>query len=63
MSETEAVKETRRWRREVYEQTRSLTPAQRRARDEELLRTARDRGAQFEDVIDADTGASRTREA
>lgn len=62
MSETEAVKETRRWRREVYEHTRNLTPPQRRAREEELLRTAREQGVQFEDVIDTDTDAARMRE-
>ena len=61
MSETEAVKETRRWRREVHEQTRNLTAPQRRAREEELLRTVREAGVEFEDVIDTDTEAPHTR--
>ena len=60
MSETEAVKEARRWRREVYEQRRKLAPPQRRAREEELLRAAREAGVEFEDVIDADAVPSRT---
>ncbi len=61
MSETEAVKETRRWRREVYEQTRNLTAPQRRAREDELLRTVRKAGVEFEDVIETDTEAIHTR--
>ncbi len=60
MSETEAVKETRRWRREVYEQTRSLTAPQRRAREDELLRVVRGAGVEFEDVIEVDTEATYT---
>ena len=60
MSETEAVKEARRWRREVYEQTRGLTAPQRRAREDELLRAVRKAGVEFEDVIEADTAATRT---
>ena len=61
MSETEAVKETRRWRREVYEQTHDLTAPQRRAREDQLLRTVREAGVEFEDVIDTDTDATPTR--
>ncbi|MCK4342558.1 MAG: hypothetical protein KAY37_12635 [Phycisphaerae bacterium] len=60
MSETEAVKEARRWRREVYDQRRSLKPPERRAREEELLRAAREAGVEFEEVIDADVAPSRT---
>ena len=60
MSETEAVKETRRWRREVYEQTHDLTAPQRRAREEQLLRSVREAGVEFEDVIDKDTDAAHT---
>lgn len=55
MSETEAVKEARRWRREVYEQTRNLTVAQRRAREDELLRAVREAGVEFEDVFETGT--------
>ena len=61
MSETEAVREARRWRREVYEQTRNLTPAQRRAREDELLHAVRAAGVEFEDVFDADTEAAHLR--
>ncbi len=61
MSETEAVKETRRWRREVYEQTHDLTAPQRRAREEQLLRSVREAGVEFEDVIDTDTDTAHTR--
>ena len=61
MSETEAVKETRRWRREVYEQTHDLTAPQRRAREDQLLHTVREAGVEFEDVIDTDTDATHTR--
>ncbi len=61
MSETEGVKETRRWRREVYEQTHNLTAPQRRAREDQLLRTVREAGVEFEDVIDTDTDATQTR--
>ncbi len=61
MSETEAVKEARRWRREVYEQTHDLTAPQRRAREDQLLRTVREAGVEFEDVIDTDTDATYTR--
>ena len=61
MSETEAVKETRRWRREVYEQTHHLTAPQRRAREDQLLRTVREAGVEFEDVIDTDTDTAHTR--
>jgi hypothetical protein len=57
MSETEAVKETRRWRREVYEQIRGLTAPQRRAREEELVRDVRGAGVEFEHVIETDTEA------
>jgi len=60
MSETEAVKEARRWRREVYEQRRNLTPPERRAREEELVRAARQAGVEFVEVIDADGVPSRT---
>ena len=60
MSETEAVKETRRWRREVHEQTRSLTAPERRAREDELLRVVRGAGVEFEDVIEVDTEATYT---
>ena len=60
MSETEAVKEARRWRREVYEQTRGLTAPQRRAREDGLLRAAAEAGVEFEDVIEADTAATHT---
>ena len=59
MSETEAVKEARRWRREVYEQTRNLTAAQRRAREDELLRAVREAGVEFEDVLDTGTEPAR----
>ena len=59
MSETEGVRETRRWRRQVYEQTHELTPAQRRAREDELLKTVREAGVEFEDVIDTDTDATQ----
>ncbi len=61
MSETEAVKETRRWRREVYEQTRKLTAPQRRAREDELLRAAGKAGVEFADVVDTETEATQTR--
>ncbi len=61
MSETEAVKETHRWRREVFEQTHDLTAPQRRAREDQLLRTVREAGVEFEDVIDTDTDATHTR--
>ncbi len=61
MSETEAVKETRRWRHEVYEQTRDLTAGERRAREDELLRAAREAGVEFEDVFDTDTEPARIR--
>lgn len=61
MSETEAVKETRRWRREVYEQTHDLTAPQRRAREDQLLRTVREGGVEFQDVIDANTDVTHTR--
>ncbi len=61
MSETEAVKETRRWRRDVYEQTHDLTAPQRRAREDQLLRTVREAGVEFEDVIDTDTDPTQTR--
>ena len=60
MSETEAVKETRRWRREVYEQTHDLTAPQRRDREEQLLRSVREAGVEFADVIDTDTDATHT---
>ena len=60
MNETEAVKEARRWRREVYDRTRNLTPPQRRAREDDLLRAAREAGVEFEEVIDADAVPSRT---
>lgn len=59
MSETEGVKETRSWRRIVYEQTRDLTAPQRRAREDQLLRAAREAGVEFENVIDAETEACR----
>ncbi len=59
MSETEAVKEARRWRREVYEQTRNLTAAQRRAREDELLRAVREAGVEFDDVLDTGTEPAR----
>lgn len=61
MSETEAVKDTRRWRRDVYEQTRNLTAPERRAREDELLRSAGEAGVEFEDVIEADTAATHPR--
>ena len=61
MSETEAVKETRRWRREVFEQTRNLTAPQRRAREDELLRAAGEAGVGFEEVIETDTEATHMR--
>ncbi len=60
MTETEAVKETRRWRREVYEQTRDLTAPQRRVREEQLLRSVREAGVEFEDVIEPDTAGTHT---
>lgn len=65
MSETEAVREARAWRREVHEQTRNLTVPQRRVREDELLRAARAAGVEFEDVLDADAEATpmRTRAA
>ena len=61
MNETEAVKEKRRWRREAYQQTRNLTSPERRAREDELLRAAREAGVQFEDVMDADTESTAAR--
>ena len=61
MSETETVKETRRWRREVYEQTHNLTAPQRRAREDQLLRAAREAGVEFEEVIDTETEAGHAR--
>jgi len=61
MSETEAVKETRRWRRKVYEQTRNMTASQRRAREDELLRAVGEAGVEFEHVIDTDTEDTHTR--
>lgn len=59
MSETEAVKEARQWRREVYEQTRALNASQRRARENELLRAVREAGVEFEDIIDVEAEAAR----
>lgn len=61
MSETEAVKETRRWRREVYEQTLNLTAPERREREDELLRGASEAGVEFEEVIETDTEATHMR--
>jgi hypothetical protein len=61
MSETEAVKETRQWRREVYEQTHNLTAPQWRAREDELLRTARQAGVEFEEIFDTDSEATPSR--
>ncbi|MEE9293629.1 MAG: hypothetical protein V3W34_01515 [Phycisphaerae bacterium] len=61
MNETEAVREARRWRREVYEQTHDLSAPQRRAREDELLRTVREAGVEFEEIIDTDTEATQTR--
>ena len=60
MSETETVKEARRWHQQVYEQTHNLTAAQRRAREDELLRAAREAGVEFENVIDTDTEPAPT---
>lgn len=61
MSETEAVKETRRWRRDVYEETRKLTGPQRRTREDELLRAIGQAGVEFEDVIDTEAEPTHTR--
>ncbi len=61
MNETEAVKETRRWRRQVYEQTKDLSPEQRLAREEEVIRQAREAGVEFEDVMTTPPAKGRPR--
>ena len=53
MNDTPAVQETRRWRAEVDEQTRNLTPDELRAREDELLRQAKRAGVEFEAIVDA----------
>jgi len=50
MSDTQAVKETREWRKRVYEQTRNLSTDELRAHEEEVLRLAKSAGVDFEAV-------------
>ncbi len=50
MSDTQAVKETREWRKRVYEQTRNLSIEGLSDREEEILRLAKSAGIVFETV-------------
>jgi hypothetical protein len=59
MSDTEAVKATRRWRKEVYEARKDLSPAERLAREEEIIRQVREAGVRFRRVV---TGVNKKTE-
>lgn len=57
MSDTEAVREVRDWRRQVHEELEKLTPAQRAEREENLVREAIKAGLRV--ITKEATGRSR----